>query len=77
MSVKMRFKEDKFYNAQVLYTKDVIYDVPDNMVDRWLKRGGEIIEAVVELPKPVLEVEAPVEDPVHDVEELEAETEKG
>ena len=39
-TVKMRFSEDKTYNGELIYEKDVIYDVPLNMSDRWLKRGG-------------------------------------
>lgn len=54
MSKKMRFTEDKYYNRDVIYTAGKVYDVPDNMVDRWLKRGGEILEEEVkEEPKPV------------------------
>jgi len=42
-TVKMRFSEDKTYNDELMYEKDVIYDVPLNMKDRWLKRGGVIV----------------------------------
>lgn len=44
MPKKMRFSEDKYYNHDVIYQKGQIYEVPDNMVMRWLKRGGEIVE---------------------------------
>ena len=43
--VKMRFKEDKYYNDvhNPLYRAGEIVEVEARMVDRWLKRGGEII----------------------------------
>ncbi len=63
-SQKMRFGEDKFYTDPntPLYLKDEIYDVPGNMVDRWLKRGGVIVTDEVILPKPA-PAPAPVEPP--------------
>lgn len=38
----MVFSEDKFYNDlnKPLYGKDTICEIPENMVDRWTKRGG-------------------------------------
>lgn len=42
-SVKMKFKEDKFVDGVCVYDKDVAYDIPAQSVDRWLKRGGEIV----------------------------------
>ena len=44
----MVFKEDKFYNLDVMYHKGVVYEIPDDMVQRWLKRGGQIVEDEVE-----------------------------
>lgn len=43
-TVKMRFRKDMFYNNPNVpyYSAGVVYDVPLRMVDRWLKRGGEI-----------------------------------
>lgn len=43
-TVKMRFRKDMYYNDRNVpyYSAGVIYDVPLSMVDRWLKRGGEI-----------------------------------
>lgn len=43
MPKKMKFTEDKYYNRDVMYVAGKVYDVPDNMVERWLKRGGEIV----------------------------------
>lgn len=44
--VLMTFAENKFYNDpnEPLYMAGVVYDVPVNMADRWLKRGGTILE---------------------------------
>lgn len=53
MSKKMKFTEDKYYNRDVIYTAGKVYDVPDNMVDRWLKRGGEIVSEVEKVPEPI------------------------
>ena len=52
MSTKMKFTEDKYYNRDVIYVAGKVYDVPDHMVVRWLKRGGEIVveEEVKPLP---------------------------
>jgi hypothetical protein len=43
-TTKMRFNEDKFYDEKCLYTKGIVYDVPNDKVDRWIKRGGELVE---------------------------------
>lgn len=42
---KMIFGEDKFYNNpnEPIYLKGMVYDVPSSMVDRWLKRGGQLV----------------------------------
>lgn len=51
-TVKMIFSVDMFYQDPTtpLYTKGIVYEVPKAMVPRWLKRGGQIVEEVVELP---------------------------
>lgn len=43
--VKMRFHKDMFYTDQenALYHAGEIYEIEAKMVDRWLKRGGEIV----------------------------------
>lgn len=43
-SVRMRFNADMFYNEECIYQNGKEYDVPLNMVDRWLKRGGIIVK---------------------------------
>lgn len=45
--VRMRFKENKFYNdlTKPHFLAGKIYTVEgQDMIDRWLKRGGEIVE---------------------------------
>ena len=52
--VKMKFKEDKFYNDQTVpyYEKGKVYEVRGaDMIQRWLKRGGEIVEGELEFPE--------------------------
>jgi hypothetical protein len=44
---KMKFFEDKYYNLDIIYQAGQTYEVEDHMVDRWLKRGGVIVEEVV------------------------------
>jgi len=57
----MKFTEDKYYNRDVIYVAGKVYDVPDNMVDRWLKRGGEIVieEPKAVEPKPIFTPQKP------------------
>lgn len=52
-TVKMKFIADQYYvtaaNKEVdqrtpLYRKDEICDVPEDMVPRWLKRGGVLVD---------------------------------
>lgn len=40
--MKIRFSEDKFYNGQLLYPKNVVHEIPEELgqAARWLKRGG-------------------------------------
>lgn len=67
-TVKMIFPRDMFYNdlANPIYVANKIYDVPENMVDRWLKRGGvlatEVEQPKVEQKEPVEPVEQKAED---------------
>ncbi len=43
---KMRFFEDKYGNDfdKPFYEKGKVYDVPKENVERWLKRGGVLVE---------------------------------
>lgn len=65
--VKMIFSKDMFYNDmnKPLYCAGKIYDVEENMVARWLKRGGEVVDGTEKtkvVGEPVKEqVEAPPE----------------
>ncbi len=72
---KMKFPKDMYYNdlSKPLYLKGEIYEVEDKNVQRWLNRGGEIVEDKVEpvhvpvpVPAPVAEEPIPVE-PVPEV----------
>lgn len=58
---KMLFNEDKHVNGVLTYRAGEVYDisVDTGSVARWLKRGATIIE------------EAPVQEPVKAVEEVE------
>lgn len=56
-TVKMKFSADMYYVTaknkehdlvNPLYKKGEVYDVPAEMVPRWLKRGGEIVGDKVE-----------------------------
>jgi hypothetical protein len=52
--VKMRFKENKFYNNpnEIHFEKDKIYEIKGaGLIQRWLKRGGEIVEGELEFPE--------------------------
>jgi hypothetical protein len=40
---KMMFTENKPYNEMV-YEAGKVYDIPDSHVDRWLKRGGQLVQ---------------------------------
>jgi len=53
-TVKMRFKENKFYNDLdvPLYIAGEVYVIKGaDMIQRWLKRGGEIVEGDLEFPE--------------------------
>jgi hypothetical protein len=45
---KMKFSEDKFVDGELMYEKDKVHDIPEGSVDRWLKRGGELVEKAEE-----------------------------
>jgi len=42
-TTKMKFAEDKFINGKLAFPKGRVCEVPDASVDRWIKRGGEIV----------------------------------
>lgn len=53
--VKMRFSEDKFYNdlSVAHFEKGKIYDIHGaDQIQRWVKRGGEIVQGSIEVSKP-------------------------
>ena len=41
---KMIFAEDKFVNGELLYNHGEVVEVPVESVDRWLIRGGKLVE---------------------------------
>lgn len=45
-TTKMIFHRDMYYNDPTVpyYDKDKVYEVPNAMVARWMKRGGQIVE---------------------------------
>jgi hypothetical protein len=49
MKTFMKFSQDMFYDSKdvPIYNKGKVYEIPENMVARWLKRGGEIVVAPV------------------------------
>jgi hypothetical protein len=50
-SVKLIFEEDKTYNGVLAFEKGKVYDVSYELgwADRWIKRGGKIVEGEVEV----------------------------
>lgn len=53
--VKMRFKEHKYYNdltTPAFYAGEIYELEGAEWIQRWLKRGGEIVEGTLEMPKP-------------------------
>lgn len=51
--VKMKFSEDKFYNDlnKPMFLAGEIYELEGaGWIQRWLKRGGEIVEGEMPLP---------------------------
>lgn len=59
-TVRMRFKVDMFYNdlEKPLYLKNQIYNIPERMIQRWLNRGGELVDSKdpVVAPAPVAKI---------------------
>ena len=54
--VKMVFSEDKFYNDREnpLFIKGEIYGLEgQDWIERWIKRGGAIVDENTGLPKPM------------------------
>ncbi len=53
--VFMIFNRTMFYDSREIpiYNAGIVYEIPLNMVDRWLKRGGVIVDE----PKPKVEEE--------------------
>lgn len=72
--VKMRFPKDMYYSDPnvPLYSGGKVVDVPESKVDRWLKRGGVLIEDEVRGAAPI----APHVDPPPPEKTGEGETEK-
>lgn len=40
---KMKFKEDKFVDGELTYSAGRTYEIPVASVERWQKRGGELV----------------------------------
>ena len=60
-TVKMIFPQDMYYNLDILYKGGEEVDVPEDMVGRWMKRGGQLVSE--------MESEV-VQEAVHEEEEL-------
>ena len=59
-SVKMKFSEDKFYNDPnvPMFQAGKVYDMEGgDWIQRWLKRGGEIVYG--EMPLPPSDISSP------------------
>lgn len=65
-TVKMFFTSDQYWNLQLLYSGGQSYDVPEDKVERWLKRGAVIVSEEPEVLKPKQEL-SPVVEPVKEV----------
>lgn len=84
--VKMSFTEHKYYNDlnNPLYLAGEVYEIEDNMVERWLKRGGKIVSGEIKLakqdePNPSKIVQAdvkPLEQIVENLEPVEVQFEQ-
>ena len=44
-TVKMKFHEDKYVDGKIFARKDKEVDVELQSVDRWIKRGGTIVDS--------------------------------
>ncbi len=62
-TVKMIFSRDVFYNDPTVpkYEAGKSYDIPEDSVEKWLKRGAQIVS---EVPKEVQASPVPVPEPV-------------
>ncbi len=60
---KMKFNRDMYYDDRTkpLYSAGIVYEIPHGMVNRWLKRGGVIVEDPKPEVVPVVEAKKPVE----------------
>lgn len=69
----MRFSEPKFYNGELIYDQKQVVEVPNDMVDRWIRRGGVVINS----KETLAEVEAHEKAVVEKQKELEQEASAG
>lgn len=54
-TTKMTFSKSMYYNdlQNPLYVAGPVYDVPNEMVERWIKRGGVVVgDVAVDVPTP-------------------------
>lgn len=52
-AVKMKFNEDKFYSDLTVphFEKGKVYEIKGaDQIQRWLKRGGEIVQGGLDIP---------------------------
>lgn len=72
--VVMVFSEDKFYNdlSKPLYEKGKPYEIVGaDMIQRWLKRGGEIVKGELKYGEPEKSISKVVESKAKPAEVLE------
>jgi len=76
-TVKMLFTSKQYYVTAANRIKDLhtplyeagkVYDIQENMVERWLKRGAQVYDVKAKVQPPA-QVEKPKEEPVEDKEE--------
>lgn len=77
--VKMRFPKDMYYTDPnvPLYKGGAVVEVPEGMVDRWLKRGGVLVKDEVAGKAPVAPVVPPKKEDELPPAPPEGEGEKG
>lgn len=49
---RMIFSADMYYNLEVIYVAGKEYDIPIEMVSRWERRGGRLVEDTSTIVKP-------------------------
>lgn len=52
--MKLKFLEDTFYRGELIFEKDKVYEVSEELgwAGRWLKRGAvEVVESKIKAPK--------------------------